>query len=304
MKRAAGFIRELTVRTVKGFYEARAPTMASSISFFALSTIAPLGVLTLWIGGLLLGQGTARIRIAIFLQSMLGKKLGAEMIALVSVQAQKNARQVAGIIAILFLIYGAGSLFLALQHALDVVWRVRIAPSTDLARHVELRAAVVFSTVFLPAAILVIAALARSLFVSVLVTTETGPPPPLLTSLGTQALQFLGAWLVIALLFATLPDASIGWKPIALGSGFTAVTWSIITGLFRMYLAAFPLATRFGAAGSFVALLIWLFVLAQLFLAGARLSYEFACMTGSPVKPRPWAELYEKVRTGPPAKGS
>jgi len=88
-------IPELVKRTVKGFYKVHAPTMAAAISFYALMTIAPFAVLTLWVGSLLFGQASTRGTIVHSLNQLLGTSLGSEMIRLVGSESQKNVGHVA-----------------------------------------------------------------------------------------------------------------------------------------------------------------------------------------------------------------
>ena len=287
-------IRELVKRTFKGFYSVHAPTMASSISFFALMTIAPFAVLTLWVGGLLFGQASTRATIVPLLNQLLGSSLGNEMIRLIGSESQKNVGQISGIVGGLLLIYGAASLFLAAQRGLNEVWRVKIAKSTNLGFHVAIRAAVVFATVFLPAALLTMITISRALVAGAAQTALPGKSASIALRVGGQVLYVLGAWALVAVLFALLPDAKIGWRSVALGSGITAIGWSIGTWAFGIYFSS-TVASRYQVAGSFVAMLLWVFFMAQIMLAGARLAYEHACLTGRPVEPRPWAELYEPV---------
>jgi membrane protein len=122
----------------------------------------------------------------------------------------------------------------------------------------------------------------------------SGKSAPIISVVSTQLLYVLGAWALVAVIFALLPDAKIGWRSIALGSGITAIGWSIGTWAFGFYFAS-TAASRYQLAGSFVAALIWIFLMAQIMLFGARLAYEHACLTGRPIEPRPWAELYERV---------
>ena len=287
-------LRTLVIKTYKGFYEVRGPTMASSIAFFTLMTIAPFGVLTLWVGGLIIGQAQARATISQSFQRLLGPSLGAQMVQLVGSESHKSVGQLAGILGVLLLLYGAGSLFLAVQHALDEVWRVRIAKSTDLRFHVAIRALVVFSVIFLPAALLAMLIVARGVLGALAPIAGSSATASLVYSVATQLLYVLGAWALVALILVALPDATLGWRSIALGSGVTAVGWSVGTWAFGLYFS-FTTASRYQLAGSFVALLIWVFLMAQLLLIGARLAYEHGCLTGGPAAPRPWAELYESV---------
>jgi membrane protein len=286
-------IGKLVKKTFVGFYGVHAPTMASSISFFALMTIAPFAVLTLWVGGLVFGRASAQATIVPLLNRLLGTALGSEMIKLVGSESQKNVGQLSGIIGGLLLLYGAASLFLGVQRGLNEVWRVKIAKSTNLGFHVAIRAAVVFAIVFLPAALLTMLAISRGLVGGVAQATS-GKSASIISVVSAQVLYVLGAWALVAVLFALLPDAKIGWRSIALGSGITAVGWSIGTWVFGLYFSS-TVASQYQLAGSFVAALIWIFLMAQIMLFGARLAYEHACLTGRPIEPRPWAELYEPV---------
>ena len=288
---------ELVKRTFKGFYQVHAPTMASSISFFALMTIAPFAVLTLWVGGLVFGQASTRATITPLLNQLLGPSLGSEMIRLVGSESQKNVGQLAGIVGGLLLLYGAASLFLGVQRGLNEVWRVKIARSTNLGFHVAIRAVVVFAIVFLPAALMTMLTVSRALIGATARIPLGGKGASIVSALGGQVLYVLGAWALVAVLFALLPDAKIGWRAVALGSGRTAICWSIGTWAFGLYFSS-TVASRYQLAGSFVAMLLWVFFMAQIMLAGARLAYEHACLSGRPIEPRPWAELYEPVATG------
>jgi membrane protein len=211
------------------------------------------------------------------------------MLLLANTEFRRGAT-VAGIGGILLLLFGATSLFLAVQHALDEVWRVRVDRDTSLGFHIGLRAAVVFLAVFFPAAVLGILFSMRG-FAST-ISGATGPS--VLTTVGAWAIGALGGWALIVLVWAVLPDGRPGWKSMLIGSGVTALTWGIANWLFNLYFA-FTSASRFPLAGALIGFVLWVFLMAQLFLAGARLAYEFGCMTGHPVEPRPWAELYETV---------
>jgi len=287
-------IPELVKRTVKGFYKVHGPAMASSISFYALMTIAPFAVLTLWVGSLLFGQTSTRATIVNLLNQLLGTSLGRDMIQLVGSESQKGVGHIGGVIGGLLLLFGAASLFLGVQRALNEVWRVKIAKSTNLGFHVAIRAAAVFATVFLPAALLGILAVSRAVIGAAAHTAPAGKGASIVWAVGGQVLYVMGAWALVAVLFALLPDAKIGWRSIGLGSAVTAVGWSAGTFAFGIYFSS-SVASRYQLAGSLVAGLIWVFLMAQILLAGARLAYEHACLTGRPIEPRPWAELYQPV---------
>ncbi len=285
---------DLVKRTVKGFYKVHAPTMASSISFYALMTIAPFAVLTLWVGSLLFGQVSTRATIVHLLNQLLGTSLGRDMIKFVGAEAEKNVGHIGSIIGGLLLLFGAASLFLGVQRALNEVWRVKIAKSTNLGFHVAIRAAVVFATVFLPAALLGILAVSRALLGTAAKTAPAGKGASIVWVAGGQVLYVLVAWALVAVLFVLLPDAKIGWRSIGLGSAVTAVGWFAGTFAFGIYFSS-SAASQYQLAGSLVAGLLWIFLMAQILLVGARLAYEHACLSGRPIEPRPWAELYEPV---------
>lgn len=109
-------LRELVTRTSEGYYAVHAPTMAAAMSHFALATVAPLGILTIWVSELLRQSSTTQTleRTLFFI---FGPQLGSDLARLVVSQSQVGVGRAGGALAALFLLYGAASLFLATQRA-------------------------------------------------------------------------------------------------------------------------------------------------------------------------------------------
>jgi len=174
------------------------------------------------------------------------------------------------------------------------VWHVKIAKSTNLGFHVAIRAAVVFATVFLPAALLGMLAVSRTVIGAAAQTAPPGKGASIVWTAGGQVLYAMGAWALVAVLFASCRTPrsdgarSASDRPSRRSAGLPEL--SRLASTFRP-----PSRASIKLAGSLVAGLLWLFFMAQIMLAGARLAYEHACLSGRPIEPRPWAELYEPV---------
>lgn len=286
-------LRELFTRTSKGYYGVHAPTMAAAMSYFALATVAPLGVLTIWVSELLRQSATTEaLQGALFF--VFGQQLGQDLARLVVSESQVGLSRVGGALAVLFLLYGAASLFLATQRALNVVWHIRLARSAGLGVHVAIRAVIVFATVFMPFAAILILGVARDVLGVVAKTANAAKLPGYSYGIAVHLLAAAAIWGLVAVVYRVLPDARLTWRSILVGAAFTSVTWMLGTWVFTLYFSLTN-ASRYQLAGSAIAALVWIFLMSQLFLAGARLAYEHASMRGAAPDPRPWAELYEQV---------
>lgn len=275
-------IRELAVRTIRGFYEVRAPMLAASLSYFSLATMAPLGVLTLTVATPLLGRASAREQVGVVVDRLLGPGLGRDMLAMLSARTDISTGRIAGLIALGFVIYSASGLFRSLRLVLDETWEIPPSRGPQRGRHPLLRSVVLFGAVFLPAVALAVLAFGRAAVTGLSRLAGLGGGSVDIASIVLQALGPLIAWAVVGALFTYLPDARIAWRSALVGASFTTVSWFAGTWLLGLYLRYVATTSRFGAAGSLIALLLWVFAMSQLLLAGARLAYEHASMSGSP----------------------
>jgi membrane protein len=241
--------------------------LAASLSFFTMLSLGPLLLITLRVVGIALGPEAAAGQLDLYLQQVVGPS-GAEVLQEVIAAAGNDdaTGNLATAVSIGILIFGASYVFAELQDAMNTVWDV---PTPEgwavwhMIRNRLLAFAMVLSLAFLLLVSMVISSVMAAL--AAFVMPEPG-------RIG-QAINFLISLAVtsgvFAILFKFIPDVKIRWRDVAPGAVITAVLFTIGQQLVGMYLGQATVVGLFGAAGSLVALLLWVFYTAMIMFFGA-----------------------------------
>lgn len=259
--------------------------LAAALAYYTTFSLAPVLVIVIAIASFLFEQSAVQSRIIDQLQGLLGEN-GAALVQemLTSAQTQEGGLW-ATLISLALLIIGASGLFIQLQDALNTVWNVVPRPDSGiwaLVRNRLLSFGMVLAIGFL---------LMVSLLLSAALAGISGMVGDGLLGwdVGWQILNTLVSLGVITLLFALiyriLPDATIAWGDVWVGAVMTAVLFTIGKALIGFYLGNSSVASAYGAAGSFVVLLLWIYYSAQILLFGAEFTQVYANRFGSHIEP-------------------
>jgi len=273
--------------------------LAASIGFFTIFSLAPLLLLVVAVAGLAFGQDQTRAEIQAQFESLMGLD-SAEFIAGVISRASKGAGGIAAVISIGTLIFGATGVFVQLKAALNTVWGVQIKsekPKTAVLRLLWDR--VLSFTMMLVMAFLLLASLAVSAALAALARWTAALVPG--WDVPTQIVNGVVSFSVITFLFCAaykiLPDVRIGWRVVWFGGAVTALLFTVGKELIGMYLGHDSLASVYGAAGSMIVILMWVYYSAIIFLYGAELTLISAKALGWSFEPIEAAEQLDKERT-------
>ena len=268
--------------------EDRVPMMGAALAYYTVFSIAPLIVISMGVAGLFFGErGGAEILGA--LGGVVGER-GAEAVrAMVeSAASRPRAGRVAAVVGVVALLIGASGVFAQLQDSLNVIWKVRRAPEaawSATARRRLLSFGMVGAIAFLLLASLLVTAVlsAAGRFV--------GAPSGAAAWWETvnNLLSVAGITRLFALVFKFLPDASLPWRDALRGGFWTSLLFTAGKFAIGLYLGRTAVASTYGAAGSFVVLLAWVYYSAQIVLFGAELTRAFALHEGLLLPPRPVA---------------
>lgn len=267
--------------------EDKASRMAAALAYYATFSLGPLLIILVAIAGLAFGPEAAQGQIVGKIEGLVGRQ-GAQAIQTVIDAANKpSSGIVATVIGIATLVLGAAGAFEQLQDALNTIWEVQPKPGRGLMGTVKVRLlpfTMVLGVGFLMlVSLLISAALVAvvSFFGSALGEGSTG--------LMLQAAGFLVSFGVMTLLFAmiykVLPDAQVAWRDVWLGAAFTALLLAVGTLAIGLYLGNAGIGSAYGAAGSLVVMLLWIYYWAQLLLFGAEFTHVHAKRRGVPVVP-------------------
>jgi membrane protein len=273
--------------------------LAASIAFFTIFSLAPLLLLVVAIAGLAFGQDQTTAEIRAQFESLMGPE-SAQFIAGVISRASKGAGGVAAVVSIGTLIFGATGVFVQLKAALNTVWGVQIKsekPRTALVRLLWDR--VLSFAMMLVMSFLLLASLAVSAALAALARWTAALVPG--WDVPTQIVNSVISFSVITFLFCAaykiLPDVRIGWRVVWFGGAVTALLFSFGKELIGMYLGRDSLASVYGAAGSMIVILMWVYYSAIIFLYGAELTLLSAKALGWSFEPIEAAEQLDKERT-------
>ena len=274
-------IRAMLVNTVQEFLNQRCGSKGAALAFYTLFSMAPVLVIAIAIAGAVFGPQAAQGEIFGQLSGLIGPT-GADAIQLL-LAAVHNSRSgtFATTIATLVLIVGATTVFAELKDSLDEIWCVKRPSESGFMNLVQTR--LLSFGLVLVLAFLLLVSLVISAVLAVLQNYWGGLWNHV--SLILTPIAALFSFAVIASLFASiyrlLPQVKLPWRDVSIGAIGTAALFILGKFLIGIYLGNSGVASSYGAAGSIVALLLWIYYSAQIFFFGAQFTRQYALSFGS-----------------------
>ena len=287
--------------TAKDWLDDEAATLAAALAYYALLSLAPLLVISISVAGWFLGAEAARGQVAGELSSIVGTE-AARAVEGVVASGQEPERGVLGaVFGIVTLFVGASGVFGQLQTSLDRIWEVK--PKPDRGFWVMVKERFFSFTMVLGVAFLLLVSLVVSSLLSSLGTFLAAALPggAVLWQALNFALSFGVVTLLFALIFKVIPDATVEWRDVWIGAAVTALLFTIGKLLLALYLGKAAVGSSYGAAGSIVALVVWVYYAAQILFMGAEFTQVQARHRGASIEPTPNAE---RISSDEPAPSS
>ena len=277
------FIKE----TFLSFLEDHGIRMAASLAFYTTFSITPALLIGLSVAGVVIGNSRAQTELAAGVGRLINPEAAEYMFSVLwSVSGPELKGRHLPIIGILGALVTATAVFVELQSALNVIWRVSLRERQGLLGIIRARA---ISFVF-------VVGIGVLLLISVVTSTvlatinglfmKTLPIPEEILRWLQIIAQFGMVPLLLATTYKMVPDANIEWKDVLVGAVITAVLFLLGKSIFGMYLRLSILVSVYGAAGSLFILLAWVYYSAQVFFLGAEMTKVYAMRYGSCSKDR------------------
>jgi membrane protein len=248
--------------------------MGAALAYYTMFSLAPLLLIVISVAGLYFGESAARGEIENQLRFMMGEA-GAKAVLGLLGSVQNPAQSVAAsVLGLLLLLVGATTVFGELHVALDRIWRV---PACKHSRSIVtlIRTRILSFGMILTIGFLLMVSLVMSTVLAMF-----GSWLALATIVDALA-GYLLVTLMFALIYKIMPSARVHWRDVWIGSVFTALLFTIGKWLIGYYIGHSGVVTGFGAAGSLVVVLIWVYYSAQIFLIGAEFTWIYANAHGS-----------------------
>jgi membrane protein len=276
----------LLKQTASEWVEDDAPSLGAALAYYTVFSLAPLMTIAIAIAGFFFGKEAAQGQIFDELRVLLGEEGGKAVEEMVqSASAQPTAGVVATIISVIILLFGASGVFGQLQASLNRMWGVKPKPGRGVLGMIKDRLLSFGFTLVVGFLLLVSLLLTAGI---ALVADWLGglmPGSETLAQILNLVLSLAMITLLFAMIFKFLPDAKIAWRDVWIGAFLTAVLFTIGKFALGLYLGKSGVASSYGAAGSLIVLLLWVYYSSQILFFGAEFTQVYANRFGSRVAP-------------------
>jgi membrane protein len=281
-----GAIPRLVTETVFEWHADRAPRLGAALAFYTLFSLAPLLVVIIAIAALGFGREIASAELIQQIEAFIGSE-GAQVIqATIANTSRPSSGILATLIGLGTMLFGTTIVFSELQDALNTIWKVMPRPERSMAVGLIWDRFLAFSMVLGMSVLLLLSIFANAMLKAVFPVLGTLLPSQVNW---LQTVNFGFSLVIVMLLFVmvykVLPDVEIGWEEVLIGAAVTAVLFMIGKYLIELYLRYSTTALVYGAAGSLVVLLLWIYYSAQIVYFGAEFTKVYAKYRGHRVVP-------------------
>jgi membrane protein len=280
LRRLGSLLKETAIQ----WDEDQAARQAASLALYTLLSVAPLLIVSIKVAGLALGDEAARGRLSEEIGKVVGPQAGGAIEAMVANAKQPGEGVLGSIIGVCVLLFGASGVFGELQTSLNQIWEVKPRPNRGVTGFIKDR---FFSfTMVMGVAFLLLVSLVVTAVLATVTEHFRGliPLPALWWALNI-AIGIGITTVLFALIYKIVPDAQIQWRDVWVGAFATALSFSIGRVALSWYVGRSATVSPFGAAGSLVALIVWVYYSAQILFFGAEFTQVFATRYGSRILP-------------------
>jgi len=270
--------------TGKDFMEDKVLRLSAALAYYALFSIGPLLIIVVGLTSLALGKESVRYAVEHQLQGFMGENAATTVESMMAAHKESDSL-VATIVGIVALLFGASGVFGQLQDSLNSIWEVKAAPGQGVWGFIRNR--FISFTMVLGMGFLLLVSLVLTTILSSF-TAYLGQAmkvPAFLGQLLDTSVSFLVITLLFAMIFKVLPDAQVRWRDVWIGSIATALLFTTGKLFLGLYLGRESTASAYGAAGSVIVVLMWVYYSSVLLLSGAEFTQVYAKQTGSGIQP-------------------
>jgi membrane protein len=277
------------------FIDDKCPKLGAALSFYTIFSVAPIIVISISVAALIFGREAARGELISQIQGLVGYD-GAKVIQTALKNAQYTHQSVITILTgFVALVIGSTVVFVELQDSLNMIWKIKPKPGRNmfkgLIRDRVQSFAMVLGTGFLLLVSLVVSALISS--IDNYISESYFDIPKFILDFSNIAISLLITFLLFMLIFKVLPDVHIKWKHVWVGALVTAALFVLGKYLIGLYLGTSTLSSTYGAAGSLVVFLLWVYYSAQILFLGAEFTQVYANKYGEGILPTSKFMKYE-----------
>jgi len=296
---------KVLLATFTGFSKDNGLKLSASLAYYTVFSIAPLLIIVISVAGIVF-KDHATDTLYPQMSKFLGAQAAAQIQGALKNLALSGKSGVAVIIGSITLLLGASSIFIEIQDSLNIIWRVKAKPKSGWMQ--LLRNRFISFSLIISLGFLLLASLLINLIMDAL-STRIEHFLPAITGLLLKGVNLAITLIVITTLFGIifkfLPDVKIKWRDVRSGAVFTAILFMIGQYLISLYIQYTAQGSAYGAAGSIIVILVWIYYTSAILYIGAEFTQVYAEASGSHIEPADYAvhvqqtEVEHRVKTLP-----
>lgn len=299
-------IYDVTKQAISDFSEDKVPRLGAALAYYSVFSLAPLLIIAIGIASLLFGEQAAHGQMLAQIENTVGEPVARSLEEMLRNTHENGAGVLATVVGMIVLLFGASGVFVQLQDSLNTIWHV--APKPDRGWWAVIRERFLSFAAVLCIGFLLLVSLIASAAISAVsnfLTPSWLPGSSYLWQVVNNLIAFALITVLLALMYKVLPDVKLRWRDVWIGAAVTGLLFNIGKYLIGLYLAKTGTASAFGAAGSLVIILVWVYYSSQIVLFGAELTRTLVKREGQEIVPTDNAIFLEDeicARQGAPSR--
>jgi len=280
-------LREIARATAADWWSDDTFRLSASLAFYTIFSLAPILLIAVAVAGSLFGEETVTRHLLIEIESLTGSEGASAVRTVIENMQRTGGSPYAAWTGIVVLLLGSTAVFVDLQSSLNRIWDVQVAPTRGVIRGFLRDRLMSFSIVLGVGFLLLVSLMISAGLAAVqeLLEARFQDLPALWRALNA-VISFLIASLLFAMIYKVLPDVELTWSDVAVGAVVTAGLFSLGRYAIGAYLGEIAFGSRFGTAGSFVVLLVWVYYSALVCFLGAEFTQVYARKYGAGIRPQ------------------
>lgn len=287
---------QILKNTFNGFTNDRALKLSASLSYYTVFSIAPLLLLVISLAGFFLGEDAIRGHIFHEINGLIGNEAALQIQDVIRNMELSGKTTIALIIGIITLIIGATTVFGDIQDSINIIWRVKAKPKRGWVKLIvdRLRS---FSLIIGLGFLLIVTLLVNGAMTALSDWLKSYLPETTVFAFDILniIIGFMVIWILFGVIFKVLPDAEIKWSHVRMGAFFTACLFMLGRYLISIYITTTGAASAYGAAGSIIIILLWVYYTAAILYFGAEFTRAYTDFKGIRIKPSEYAVYVEEI---------
>jgi len=280
----------------KGFLDDRVMKLSGALSYYTIFSMGPLLLIVITISSFFFGRDAVEGKVYAQLEGFVGHDTASQLQSIIEHAAISGKGIVATIVGVALLVIGASSVFAEMQDSINIIWGIKPKPASGWIAFLKNR--LLSFSIIVSLGFLLLVSLGISAMIDLMGSQLQNTFPSLSVAfiyVINLVITLIITCFIFAVIFRVLPDANIRWKDVIVGS--TATTILFLFGKFAIsfYISKSNIGSTYGAAGSLIVLLLWVYYSAIILYFGAEFTKYYAIHLGDEIKPSSYAVVVEQV---------